>query len=91
MSTDKVSDFLRTTSELLLDTDDVSVVDMTQHLCECCSNGSRPLATKTVLIDLRSAGMTIPVGNFCEACAEEVATSVRQGFLTRKEMDEQNI
>ena len=39
------------------------------------SQASRP--TRRVLLDLRNNGMTIELGEFCEACADGFASNLR--------------
>lgn len=56
-----------------LDKADIAVQEFEPDLCEC----QEAPVTHYVQIDLRSAGMTQALGEYCEKCAEEMAERIR--------------
>ena len=60
-----------------LEKDDVTVEELYD---ECCDDCTVSPTTHRVVIDFRSAGQTQEFGRYCRACAETVATRIRDGL-----------
>ncbi len=63
-------------SDIFMDKGDVAVQEIDRE-CDECTSGP---VTHAVVIDVRSLGQTVLVGEFCAACAETVASRIRDGL-----------
>lgn len=70
-------------SELLMDKEDIQFVPIVQELCEHCSE---KFPTQEVRLDIRSLGMNILVGNFCDDCAKETKNRIAEGLYVPEDI-----
>ena len=65
-------------SEIRLEKDDVTVEEITEECAEC--TGTLDGAGFVVAIDFRTAGTLERLGPYCKACANNLASRIRDGL-----------
>lgn len=68
-------------SELTMDRDDVCIEKLDPRTCYDCEK----VASHSVSLDVRGAGMVIPVGIYCAKCAREASKRLRSTLPKREE------
>jgi ribosomal protein L37AE/L43A len=61
-----------------IEPDDITIVELEPRVCEDCGDN---IATHVVMVDLRSIGMNVGIGNFCQACATENVERMKSGIF----------